>query len=73
MDWLLRVDAKMSTIENNHSSSDETSMNDKSPDAASKDKAISAIMISAVIVGGFVVYWVSEIEAVREMLKLAYG
>lgn len=48
-------------------------MNDKSPEAASKDKAISAIMASAVIVGGFVVYWVSEIEAVREMLKLAYG
>ena len=48
-------------------------MSDKSPEAASKDKAISAVMASAVIVAGFVVYWVSEIEAVREMLKLAYG
>ena len=63
----------MSTTENNHSASDEISMNHKSPEAAPKDKAISAVMASAVIVGGFVVYWVSEIEAVREMLKLAYG
>ena len=63
----------MGTTENSHSTSDEISMNDKFRETASKDKAISAIMISAVIVGGFVVYWVSEIEAVREMLKLAYG
>ena len=63
----------MSTTDNDRAAPDTTSMDRNSPEAASADKALSAILASAVIVAGFVAYWVLEIDAAREMLKLAYG
>ncbi len=39
----------------------------------SKDKQYAAIVAGAAVVTFFAVYWFSEIQAVREMLKMAYG
>lgn len=63
----------MSITENDRVAPHTASMDRKSPAPASADKALSTILASTVIVAGFVAYWVLEIEAVREMLKLAYG
>jgi len=39
----------------------------------SKDAQIAAVLASTVVALGFVVYWAIQIQAVREMLALAYG
>lgn len=38
-----------------------------------KDVQAAALLASATIAGGFFLYWVVQIQAVREMLALAYG
>ena len=43
------------------------------PENNEKDIRAAAVIASAAIAIGFVVYWGLEIQAVREMLKLAYG
>ncbi len=47
-------------------------MND-SPDARKKDRQAAALLASASIIVAFAIYWSLEIQAVREMLELAYG
>ncbi|NND67039.1 MAG: hypothetical protein HKN19_05570 [Halioglobus sp.] len=47
-------------------------MND-SENAKRKDRQASALLASVGIIVGFVIYWSLEIQAVREMLELAYG
>lgn len=42
-------------------------------DVARKDRQAAALLASALIIAGFVLYWSLEIQAVREMLELAYG
>lgn len=37
------------------------------------DLQLAAVMASAAIVIGFVVYWWGEIQSVRELLEMAYG
>ncbi|MEM1404893.1 MAG: hypothetical protein AAGG55_16265 [Pseudomonadota bacterium] len=59
--------------ENTQSAAARASVDSKAGRGSSRDKSASAALASAVIIVGFVVYWVSEIDAVREMLKLAYG
>jgi hypothetical protein len=39
----------------------------------SKDAQIAAALASTVVVLGFAVYWIIQIQDVREMLALAYG
>lgn len=39
----------------------------------SKDMQLAALLVSATIVAGFLVYWLVQIQDVREMLELAYG
>ncbi|GAB5453449.1 MAG: hypothetical protein Hals2KO_37770 [Halioglobus sp.] len=41
--------------------------------AARKDAQLAARLASLGIVVGFVIYWWNELQAVREMLELAYG
>ena len=48
-------------------------MNPSPADDSNRDKQVAAVVGSTVIAIGFVVYWVLEIQAVREMLELAYG
>ena len=38
-----------------------------------KDAHLAALLAATAIVGGFVLYWTIQIQAVREMLALAYG
>ena len=38
-----------------------------------RDLQGAALLSSAIIIGGSVLYWVIQIQAVREMLALAYG
>ena len=38
-----------------------------------RDRQVTAILASATIVIGFVVYWAIQVQSVREMLELAYG
>ena len=47
-------------------------MND-SQSAKMKDRQASALLASAGIIVGFVIYWSLEIRAALEMLELAYG
>lgn len=47
-------------------------MND-SQDAKKKDRQATALLASAGIIVAFVIYWSLQIQAVREMLELAYG
>jgi len=42
-------------------------------DARRKDRQAAALLASIGIIVGFAIYWSSEIQAVREMLELAYG
>jgi len=42
-------------------------------DPKQKDRETTALLASAGIIFAFVVYWSLEIQAVREMLELAYG
>ena len=37
------------------------------------DTQLAALLASAAIVAGFALYWIIQIQAVREMLALAYG
>ena len=48
-------------------------MDGNSNDSARRDRQLAALVACLVVVAGFVVYWSTEIAAVREMLKLAYG
>lgn len=45
----------------------------KQKDPKQKDREITALLASAGIIVAFVIYWSLEIQAVREMLELAYG
>ena len=38
-----------------------------------RDLQLSAFLVSATVITGFVIYWWGQIESVREMLALAYG
>ncbi len=38
-----------------------------------KDLQLAALVASATIVAGFLVYWLVQIQDVRAMLELAYG
>ncbi len=46
---------------------------DHATQAARRDARVAAVCFCAVVIAGFTVYWVLQIQAVREMLKLAYG
>lgn len=46
---------------------------DNTSPASRRDTRAAAVCFCAVVVAGFTVYWVLQIQAVREMLKLAYG
>ncbi len=38
-----------------------------------RDAQAAALLASSAIVVGFVLYWVVQVQSVREMLALAYG
>ena len=38
-----------------------------------KDAQVAALLAASTIVVGSVLYWIIQIESVREMLALAYG
>ncbi len=38
-----------------------------------KDQQLAALLASTVIIGFAVIYWVIQIQDVREMLAMAYG
>jgi hypothetical protein len=38
-----------------------------------KDKQAAALAASVIVVTAFALYWVAQIQGVREMLALAYG
>ena len=40
---------------------------------AQRDAQLAALLASAAVIAGFVLYWVIQIQAVRESLALAYG
>ena len=40
---------------------------------ASRDAQLAALLASAAVIAGFVLYWAIQIQAVRESLALAYG
>ena len=44
-----------------------------SKEQQAKDQGSAAIIASLAIAGGFVVYWIVQIQSVRELLALAYG
>jgi hypothetical protein len=48
-------------------------MEEKNPADGSKDTALAALLAATAVIVGFIVYWSDEIQAVREMLELAYG
>ena len=48
-------------------------MNNPQTNPPDRDKQAVAVVASVTIVMGFVVYWVVQIQSVREMLELAYG
>lgn len=49
-------------------------MKEPTPSERSRqDAQIAAALASTVVVLGFAVYWVIQIQGVREMLALAYG
>ena len=41
--------------------------------AAQKDAERAALFASGAVVVGFILYWSIQVQAVREMLELAYG
>lgn len=43
------------------------------PPGNPKDAQAAAWLASAAVVGGFILYWAVQVQAVREMLALAYG
>ena len=48
-------------------------MNDSQTSPPGKDKQAAAVLASVTVVAGFTVYWIVQIQSVREMLALAYG
>ncbi len=52
---------------------DLTQKGPKQKDPKQKDRETTALLASAGIIVAFVIYWSLEIQAVREMLELAYG
>jgi hypothetical protein len=48
-------------------------MKKKTETVRSKDVQLAAMLASAVVVAGFVLYWTIQILDVREMLAMAYG
>lgn len=40
---------------------------------AARDAQLAALLASAAVIVGFVLYWALQIDAVRESLALAYG
>ena len=45
----------------------------ESPSSNARDTQTAAVLASTTIAVGFVLYWVIQIQSVREMLALAYG
>ena len=41
--------------------------------SGSKDVQLAALLASSAVTVGFVIYWVLQVQSVREMLALAYG
>ncbi|MFT4518149.1 MAG: hypothetical protein ACI9JM_000526 [Halioglobus sp.] len=48
-------------------------MEEKISADGSKDTTFAALLAATAVVVGFIIYWSDEIQAVREMLELAYG
>ncbi|MDE0931420.1 MAG: hypothetical protein OSA77_12080 [Halioglobus sp.] len=48
-------------------------MAEKNPADGNKDTALAALLAATAVIVGFIIYWSDEIQAVREMLELAYG
>ena len=44
-----------------------------SHEAKTKDRQAAALVASGGIILSFVLYWVVQVQGVREMLELAYG
>ena len=42
-------------------------------ESGSRARQLSALLASLTILGAAAIYWVIQIQAVREMLELAYG
>lgn len=43
------------------------------PEQRKRDTQAAALLASTAIAGGFLLYWLIQVQAVREMLALAYG
>ena len=48
-------------------------MEEKNLADGNKDTALAALLAATAVIIGFIIYWSDEIQAVREMLELAYG
>ena len=48
-----------------------TDERDETP--ATRDAQLAALLACAAVITGFVLYWVLQIQAVRESLAIAYG
>ena len=48
-------------------------MKEKNLADGNKDTAPAALLAATAVIVGFIIYWADEIQAVREMLELAYG
>ncbi|MEJ6539665.1 MAG: hypothetical protein QNL94_04670 [Halioglobus sp.] len=48
-------------------------MEEKNSANGNKDTALAALLAATAVIIGFIIYWSDEIQAVREMLELAYG
>ena len=48
-------------------------MKEPPPLRSNKDTQLAALLASAAVIGSFALYWIIQIQAVREMLALAYG
>ena len=48
-------------------------MKEKNLADGNKDTALAALLAATAVIIGFIIYWSDEIQAVREMLELAYG
>jgi hypothetical protein len=38
-----------------------------------RDRKLAAVLASAAVIAGFVLYWGLQIQSVRELLEMAYG
>jgi hypothetical protein len=48
-------------------------MSDRMNSDNNTDRQLAALVASAIIVAGFLLYWLVQIQDVRDMLALAYG